>query len=191
MDIEAALLTGGASRRMGADKAKLLVDGEPLAQRIARLLMESRIPVTVLGREPLLGCAFIADPEDFAGPLAALARFTPSGEFVFVCSCDVPEFSPDLISDLRSQISKSEAAVPVVDGRLQPLCALYRASAFAKAADLARDGEKRIMRWIDSLVVAQAAPLNKRWAMNINTPDEWQAVISPTERLTTRPDRES
>lgn len=178
--LEAVLLTGGASRRMGQEKSKLLVAGEPLGQRIARLLTEGEIPVTVLGREPLPGCSFVADEEELAGPLAALARFTPSREFVFICSCDVPGFSPELVSDLESQISHHEAAVPVVDGRLQPLCALYHGSAFAKATDLVRDGEKRIMRWVDALNVVHVSPREESWASNVNTPEEWNARAQPS-----------
>src|SRR4051812_28771963 len=97
--LEAVLLTGGASRRVGEDKAKLLVEGEPLARRISRLLIDSAIPVTVLGGEPLPDCEFLADEEAFRGPLAAISRFIPSREYVFVCSCDVPGFSPELILD--------------------------------------------------------------------------------------------
>ena len=43
------LLTGGASRRMGTDKARLVVDGETLAARSARVLAAVCEPVIEVG----------------------------------------------------------------------------------------------------------------------------------------------
>ncbi len=44
------LLTGGASRRLGVDKASLVVDGETLAARAARVLTLVCAPVIEVGR---------------------------------------------------------------------------------------------------------------------------------------------
>ena len=96
--IEAVLLTGGASRRMGEDKAALLVDGEPLGHRTARVLAEAGYPVTVLGAEPLEGHGFQRDASPHEGPLTALRRFKPTAEAVFVAACDMPVFDSRLVS---------------------------------------------------------------------------------------------
>ena len=45
----ALLLTGGASRRLGRDKATLMVGGVPLARRTAALLVEVANPVIEVG----------------------------------------------------------------------------------------------------------------------------------------------
>ena len=151
MDVEAVLLTGGASRRMGADKAGLLVHGVPQATRIALALLGAGIPVTVLGRSPIEGCSFLQDAEEFAGPLTAIARHEPSLEFVFVCSCDLPRFDPHLVGFLRERIRTHVAAVPEVNGWRQPLCALYHRSAFDQlTAVLARE-RSCAMGWLDAL----------------------------------------
>lgn len=170
--VEAVLLTGGASRRMGTDKAKLIVDGEPLAARIARLLGEAGVSVTVLGREPLAGHGFVMDEEEFGGPLRSLADFTPSAPFVFVVSCDLPGFDASIAGALSSQIDGYDAAVPELDGRLQPLCALYRVSAFASIPALVESGERRMMRWLDSLSVNVVADVKPDWIRNVNTPGD-------------------
>ncbi len=151
MTIEAVLLTGGASRRMGEDKAKLLIDGVPQAKRIADSLLAAGIPVTTLGREPVEGCAFLADAAEFAGPLAALARFKPTAEAVFVASCDLPRFNARLVDFLASVLGDSDAAIPFVNGFRQPLCALYRASAFDR---LDRLNDACTMAWVDALACA-------------------------------------
>jgi molybdenum cofactor guanylyltransferase len=177
VDIEAVLLTGGASRRMGSDKSKLSIGGEPLAVRICRLLSEAGLPVTVSGRERIDGYAFLADAEEFAGPLGALARFKPSRDLVFVVSCDLPGFDAQIVSELAQSINGYEAAIPIVDGKLQPLCALYTDSAFDAARALAAGGEKRVMQWVEGLNIVAVETLRPESLSNVNTPEQlegWQ-----------------
>jgi molybdenum cofactor guanylyltransferase len=180
--IEAVLLTGGASSRMGEDKAKLLVHGEQLATRIARLLLEIGIPVTVCGREPLPGCAFLADTEEFAGPFVALSRFVPTRDMVFVASCDLPGFDAAIVPFLAQRIAGHSAAVPVVDGRMQPLSALYRANAFDVARQLAGEGERRMMRWIEHLDIELVPDIDPSWLLNANSPQDLPARDDRTMR---------
>lgn len=172
MQIEAVILTGGASRRMGMDKASILIEGEPMAARIARLLTAEGIPVTICGREPIAGYSFLPDSETFAGPLSALARFEPTVELVLVASCDLIGFDPAIVSILASRIADHDAAVPTLEGRLQPLCALYRPTAFAHAGELVRLGEKRVMRWLDLLDVLSIDDIDPTWLRNANTPQD-------------------
>ncbi|HWA83516.1 MAG TPA: molybdenum cofactor guanylyltransferase [Fimbriimonadaceae bacterium] len=175
--MEAILLTGGASRRMGEDKAKLLVQGEALAGRIARLLRERGLPVTVCGREPLEGFAFHPDREEYAGPLVALAGFTPKEEFVFVSSCDLPGFDPRIVDLLSERIGAREACIPSRDGRLQPLCALYRASTFASARSLVEAGERRVLHWIHGLDVQIVEDADPSWIANVNTREDLRVSL--------------
>lgn len=170
--IEAVLLTGGASRRMGSDKSKLLIEGETLGSRIARLITGLGIDVTVLGREPIKGHGFLADLGEFEGPLAALARFSPTKPLLFICSCDLPGFDPRLLEHLAATIGDSQAAIPEVGGRIQPLCALYRNDAMTVAREVAESGERRIMAWIDRLEMQLVTLPNEDWASNVNAPDE-------------------
>src|SRR6267378_2466965 len=48
--IEAFILAGGASTRMGTDKSRLLLDGQTFSQRIANTLREVASEVTIVGR---------------------------------------------------------------------------------------------------------------------------------------------
>ena len=75
---EGVLLTGGASSRMGQDKAAIRFDGEQLAVRIARSLDTVCDRVTIIGREPIPGYLLIKDLQEFAGPLVALSQLQPS-----------------------------------------------------------------------------------------------------------------
>ena len=65
------LLTGGASRRMGTDKARLVVNGETLAARSARVLTAVCDPVVEVG-PGVSGLPAVLEEPPGAGPLVAL-----------------------------------------------------------------------------------------------------------------------
>src|SRR5690242_13084471 len=66
------LLTGGSSRRLGVDKASLVLDGETLAVRASRRLGAVCAPVLELG-DGVSGLTAVREAPRGAGPLAALA----------------------------------------------------------------------------------------------------------------------
>lgn len=178
---QAILLTGGASRRMGVDKSKILVDGETSSERILRLLADDGWDPVVLGREPVVGYPFQQDRTEFDGPLAALREFVPQQERVFVASCDLFRFEPVVASTLNLLLGSRDASVPSVRGRLQPLCAVYGSRAFEL---LHAEGTLvRVMDWLARLdvVVADEAVLSAYgispdWVLGVNTPDELNAL---------------
>lgn len=179
--VEAVLLTGGASRRMGAPKAELLVEGMPVSHRIVRELSKVVAKITVLGKSPLEGCEFLADAEEFEGPLVALSRFRPSAEFVFVSSCDLPLFDGRLVGELLGRMGEEDAVIPEYGGRLQPLCALYRARVFGAVHDLTSMGERRMTVWLDRISVQEVAQSSLTFSKAVasaNTPEEWADLLS-------------
>lgn len=180
------LLTGGASTRMGTDKASLVVDGVPLAELVARRLLEAGYAVTVCGLKPIEGCAFIPDAAVHAGPLAALAPFKPRTSFVFVSACDLSCFDARLVAVLRSLIGLCDAAVPTIAGRLQPLAALYSERAFPIASQVYDQGKRSVMAWLDALrvqsvdettFVTQGIALES--LASANTPEELARLSRP------------
>jgi len=189
--LEGVLLTGGASRRLGPAKAALDVDGVFLSHRVARVMSEVCEQVTVLGREPIEGFAFLADSEEYGGPLVALSSFQPSADRVFVASCDLPNLTAEAI--LRLASLDGEAVVPRADGLLQPLCAVYSASAFDRAREVGAKGGKSMMKWLEEMSVVEVKledlDLDPIVVANVNTPDEWQVqvrLVSPTDSQSSR-----
>ncbi len=90
----AVILAGGKSRRLGRDKAAVLVDGEPMLARGVRLASLFCPRVAVAGRDPgplCPGVPWFLDQEPGLGPLGgivtALERF---GTSCLVLSCDLP-----------------------------------------------------------------------------------------------------
>jgi len=184
MLIEAVLLTGGASRRMGVDKANMLVQGVPQAQRVADSLADAGVRVTVLGREPVPGHGFLQDEEEFGGPLSALSRFNPTADAVFVCSCDMPLFDARIVSALAMVIQDNDVAVPEVNGHRQPLCALYKSTAFSVIHRILLQERASMMRWLEALqpvFISQgelaAAGIDPLCAQSANTPEQFDEML--------------
>src|SRR6478609_6715311 len=135
------LLTGGASRRMGTDKARLVVDGETLAVRSARVLAEVCDPVIEVG-SGLSGLPAIEEEPRGAGPLVALlagvgALGNPRA--VVLLACDLPFVEPALLRLLVERPGWG-TVVPVVDGRFQYACARYGPASFDEAVASLRHG---------------------------------------------------
>lgn len=177
--IEAFLLTGGRSARMGRDKASLPIGGEAQAARIVRLLREIDVRATILGKEAIDGAGFLADDDSVRSPLDALRRVRPTAEFALVLSCDLPRFDPALVAALAARIGDADAAVPFVDGFRQPMVALYRRRAF----DLLPD-EGCPTDWLAPLNVRivdeaelRSSGLDPATTRGANTPDELRALV--------------
>ncbi len=184
-EIEAVLLTGGASSRMGEDKASILIEGVSMGQRIADLLVDKGVPVTNIGGKPLERCIFLEDRTPLGGPLRALGAFTPSGPLVLLCSCDLPLLDVRIVGLLRRNIHQSDAAVPIVDGRSQPLCALYRGSALERIAEVLNSGKSSMKAWLDVLKISQItdtdlleAGIRPQSVLGVNTPAELKRALT-------------
>ena len=167
---------------MGRDKAALRVEGEPLAHRVARELARACGRVTVLGREPLPGYGFLLDVEEYAGPKSALAAFQPEADLVFVAACDMPLFRAEVVAGLRSLIGYRLAVVPMVDGKLQPLCALY---ALAAWKELPAVQSASMMAWLDRLDVRvvtelelESVGIDPRWIKGCNSQAELAQLLA-------------
>ena len=141
--ITAVVLAGGKSTRFGSDKASSPLAGWPMLDWVVRACAEVCAPVVVVHArgQTLPGVSVDVEmAEDFvdgAGPLAGLAAGLRAAntEFAFVTSCDAPLVQPALIRLLVASLDGHDAACPKVDGRLQPLVALYRVPTTLEAAE--------------------------------------------------------
>jgi molybdopterin-guanine dinucleotide biosynthesis protein A len=135
------LLTGGASRRMGTDKASIVVNGETLAARSARVLSEVCDPVIEVG-PGMSGLPAIREEPLGAGPLVALlAGVGALGDprSVLLLACDLPFVEAPLLR-LLAEWPGTGTVIPVVDGRFQYACARYGPAAFDEAHAALRSG---------------------------------------------------
>jgi molybdopterin-guanine dinucleotide biosynthesis protein A len=150
MDIEGFILAGGASSRMGRDKARLTLDGRSFVERIAEALSPVAERVNLVGAKNVSSSLIkrnVPDVYESWGALGGLhaALAACSAEWALVVACDLPFVTSELFARLASLREDAEAVVPLqADGKLQPLCALYRRSPCAELArELIEAGERR------------------------------------------------
>lgn len=129
------VLAGGFSRRWGSDKARLQLDGEALPERAVRRLgaVVTEVAVADRGRGLLPGVPSLADGPG-AGPAAGLlggAAAYPDRPLLAL-ACDLPGVTEALLAALLERAG--DWVVPRWEGRLEPLCALYRPAALAALA---------------------------------------------------------
>jgi len=135
--VEAVLLCGGESRRLGYPKEMLRVEGAPLAVKITERLKEVFASVSVSSNRPdflryCLDVPIHRDEFEGVGPLGGLHAGLKHArtEKCFFLACDMPLVHNDIITRIVSRALKSEAPATIAhaDGRMQPLCAVYSRS---------------------------------------------------------------
>jgi molybdopterin-guanine dinucleotide biosynthesis protein A len=139
------LLTGGASRRMGTDKASIVVNGEMLAVRAARVLTDVCDPVIEVGRG-VSGLPAISEDPPGAGPLLALLAgrgALGNPQSVLLLGCDLPFVDVPLLR-LVAEWPSTGSVIPIVDDRPQYACARYGPAALDAADAARRDGESSL-----------------------------------------------
>lgn len=181
--VAGAVLLGGASTRMGRDKARLELGGVALATRVARVLQALFADVLLVGGEPPADAPGRAVP-DPPGPRCPLrgvvgALAAARADQVIVVAADLPLVTPELLLALVA--SPAREVVAPHDGRgPQPLCALYRrepALAAARAHLAAgRLALRDLLAALDTGRLAgddlAAVDPDGRALTNVNTPDD-------------------
>jgi molybdenum cofactor guanylyltransferase len=145
MPCAGVLLTGGASHRLGVDKATLLVDGEPLAVRAGRLLARACKPVIEAGSGVSELPAVREEPPGsgpLAGFLAGCDAVQPASS-VLLLACDLPFVDEPLLRWLVDQPGTG-SFVPTIDGADQYACSRWSAYAIETARDRFRAGERAL-----------------------------------------------
>jgi molybdopterin-guanine dinucleotide biosynthesis protein A len=169
------LLTGGASTRMGMAKATLLVDGEPLGRRAARLLVDVCDSVLEVGPGYTTLPAVVED-EPGAGPLAALVAGSDalgSRGPVILLACDYPFVTAAFLAELAHWPGPGTVVPLDRDGVLQPACARYSAAALARARAALRAGERSLRAVLDDeRDVTRFAPEDLRVLVDVDTPED-------------------
>jgi len=157
-DCTAVILAGGDSQRMGSDKARLLLDGQSLVQRVTATMQQvfPRVVLSVRQPRPEIDLPQIRDDPSCAGPLAGLASCLAAADtaWVFAVGCDMPFIVPEVIELMWQRCEDSQAVVPVVKGYPEPLAAFYaRTSLGVMRSILESDGKKSLQAVLKGLDV--------------------------------------
>ncbi|AGC63642.1 MULTISPECIES: molybdenum cofactor guanylyltransferase [Mycobacterium] len=191
VSLAGVVLAGGESRRMGRDKATLVLPGgsTTMVEHVLGIVGQRCEPVFVMAAQgqplPPLQVPVLRDELRGLGPLPATGRglraaAEAGARFAFVCAVDMPGLTVDLIDDLvRSAIETDAEVVLPWDGRSHYLAAIYRTDLAERVDALVASGERKMSALADRsdtqrIVMSDSAPL-----ANVNTAADLPAPVRP------------
>lgn len=186
------VLAGGQSRRMGRPKHELRIGEETLLSRQIRLLSQVAGRVAILAAPELVSGSEIpayADELPGHGPLGGIYTGllrTRTENNIFL-ACDLPFIGLHFIRYLlrRARCGHADVLIPESrDGRLQPLCAVYRRRVRGAIRASLLLGQNHVtgflprVRW-EALPFREIASAGFPAAMlfdNVNTPEDYDTA---------------
>lgn len=189
------VLTGGASTRMGVDKALLDIGGEPQLQATLRLLEKHARPCFVSLRagqrdEPLrAGQRQVIDGLEGIGPAAGLlaAHAAHPHAAWLIVACDLPLLDDATLATLVRARDGRRAAIAyrsAHDDLPEPLCTLWEPIALEclqQQVQAGRNGLREALLQVDMLLLS--APSDGTLE-NANTPEERERLLRRTRSAT-------
>jgi len=204
-EVTGAVLCGGHSRRMGADKALIPLDG----RRLIEYSIEALRPVAgrillACGPRPRyaeLALETVLDAWPDGGPLAGLLAALEAcrGEWLVLVACDMPRVEPRVLRALLDEAARADLDVCLleIERGTQPLCGVYRKTCAPAVRRSLERGERRMVDFhaprpgepplrpgepplrIGTLAARELAPPSAgtdfQPALNLNSPGELQA----------------
>ncbi len=186
------LLAGGESRRFGHDKAFVQYQGSPFYKTIVNELTKHVHKCLIVTKPELMArfeseehADIIVDDRRFKGmgPLAGLisAMGVINADYYVVVACDMPLVTADLFSKLIQEAKhhpEADAIIPIANGRIQPLCALYKYTCKDSIENELLLGDKRVMAALKQLKVRHVMIEDKDLESftNVNTIEEYMLI---------------
>jgi molybdenum cofactor guanylyltransferase len=187
MTFSAVLLAGGESRRMGKDKATIVFHGCPLWQRQLQILRD-------LGPEKIFVSArklpswlpfdieLLLDEPPSRGPLSGLTRALASIQtpHLAVLAVDMPFMTSKQMQVLCCHAIRGCGVVPVVEGRSEPLAAIYPQEAAAHFSAALAGNDFSLQPLVRNLVQADKVRLvtvaeeERDFYRSVNEPTDFQ-----------------
>lgn len=184
-DVNAFVLAGGRSSRMGMDKAQVTLGDQTLLERALALVGGVVTAVWIVGSREKFGRFGNVVEDEFPdhGPLGGIhaALRASSSDRNLVLAVDMPFVEARFLEYLLSRAGAAEAVVtvPRAGGGWQPLCAVYRREFTNWAEPALRAGNNKIdplfakcnVQVVDEEELKKAG-FSSDMFRNLNTPEE-------------------
>ena len=185
--IHGLVLAGGKSRRMGADKALLMQDGQSQLSIAVAMLSRALPKVFVSARRDQVDeterAKFeqIVDRYDDMGPVAGILSALESDATVswLVLACDLPNVDDDTIAALIAAHTGEHpftAYKSSHDGLPEPLCAIFSADSRPLVEAFVAEGlvcPRKMLIRSDTLLLDQSNPASLD---NMNKPEDLEGT---------------
>ncbi|MBI1921312.1 MAG: formate dehydrogenase accessory sulfurtransferase FdhD [Geobacter sp.] len=184
--VTGVILAGGASTRMGSNKALLPYQGGRFIEAIYRKMSGLFEEVILVTNSPdqygFLPCRKVTDLVPGMGPLAGIhsGLCHSSNPRIFVTACDMPYLHDGLVRHLASGARDCDVILPESDRGVEPLHAVYGKGALEAIEEALHGGKRRIVSFFPQVRVQDVPPEEVarfdpafQSFRNINTPEEY------------------
>ncbi len=188
--LDAIVLAGGQSRRMGQPKALLPWQGLTLVEATVDRLRPSFRRVLVVSKPgfpmPSLPATLVHDAPHLSGPLAGLAAGLAASDasYCFTLGCDMPFVEPRALALMAEHLESVQALALRLEGRVQPLHAFYHRDCLPLAEALLSQGRTSLMALLDHchprILDVEALPdaeVCRRSLADLDTPQQYQVAL--------------
>lgn len=178
--MKAVVLAGGKSSRMGQDKALMMLGGKTVLQQVLETVSFVFDDVYISGsyfHYQFFSKGIIKDVVVQKGPMGGIySALEYCKEDLFVCSCDMPFISSELIQNLIQKKDNNRIIVARFRDKIYPVLGIYP---FSILEDLKKTIESGNLRMISFLEQQNAHYIDfddyfEHHFLNINTPENFQ-----------------
>jgi molybdopterin-guanine dinucleotide biosynthesis protein A len=198
-ELAGLVLCGGASRRMGRDKALIELGGATLLARAIEVLDRVAAPVMLAcGPRPRyaeLGRPLVLDAGPDLGPLGGLAAGLETAElpYLAVLACDLPGATPALFAALldRARGLELDAVLFETGAGPEPLLAVYRRAILPAVRRALARGDRRMTAFHAEIRAGRLGAHERRDspgaaaadpALNVNAPEDLERAAADAAR---------
>jgi molybdopterin-guanine dinucleotide biosynthesis protein A len=169
--LEACILAGGLSTRMGRNKARLRLGGRTLLAHVKAAAQGAGLPVRVIREDLVPRC----------GPLGGVytALQTSRAQAILFLACDMPLVSPALLLRLRDRFEARARAVFLVQRTRPGFPFILDAAALKVVQAQLADGDCALHGLARRLGAAtlRLGRRDSHLACNVNTPEDYEAAL--------------
>jgi molybdopterin-guanine dinucleotide biosynthesis protein A len=184
------VLAGGASQRMGRNKAFLELGGRALIETVIERMTRVCAEVLVVAGDAQpytgLGVPVVEDRFHGVGVLGGLHAGVEAAthELTIAVGCDMPFLNPDLLRAFAGWATGFDVVVLREGENVEPLHAIYRRTCIPAMESVIRANQRRIIslfprvrvRYVTTEDVTPFDP-DLRSFRNVNTPADWEAAV--------------
>ncbi len=188
--MNAVILVGGKSSRMGSNKAFLELKGKTFIELQIELLRkmfdEIFISANTSAEYEYLDLSIFKDVYPGKGPLGGIytSLINSSSLHTFMLACDMPFVEPELIKHLKDLTKEYDVVIPKSEKGLEPLHAFYSKNCIDPIKRSLDENNLRIISFLQhvNVKVVELGGLAssdhfKSSIKNLNTMDDYKDVI--------------
>mgnify|MGYP001069271842 CR=1 FL=1 len=183
-DLSAIVLAGGQSRRMGQNKASLLIEGQTLLEHLLGQLQgrfkEIIVSLSSKQKVPVNLALIVQDLYEGAGPLAGILSGLKvcQSEVALVLTVDQPEVNFRLVREMLALMTDLELVYPMIEGKIpHPLFALYHKRTIPVMEELIGQGKLSPLELLNRVQARSLTVSTAEIPWNLNTPEDFNRYL--------------